>query len=80
MPPLPGQESASQRLPSVTESEGRSSLASADADSGERGRLFVKVVGVKDLGLPIPQGLLSPSNAMDYSNIIQESLRISVLH
>ena len=78
VPPLPGQESASQRLPSVTESEGRSSLASADAESGERGRLFVKVVGVKDLGLPIPQGLLQPLIQMDCFNIIQESPHISV--
>ncbi|TGZ77891.1 DUF1709-domain-containing protein [Ascodesmis nigricans] len=56
VPPLPGQESVSRRLPSVSESDGRSSLASADAETGERGRLFVKVVGVKDLGLPFPQG------------------------
>lgn len=56
-PPLPGQESAvSRRLPSVSESEGRASLASGDLETGERGRLFVKVVGVKDLALPLPQG------------------------
>jgi hypothetical protein len=27
----------------------------AGPDSGERGRLFVKVMGVKDLDLPLPR-------------------------
>ena len=57
VPPLPGKESVAtiqQRLPSVDET-GRSSLGSAQGDNVERGRLFVKVMGVKDLGLPLPQ-------------------------
>jgi hypothetical protein len=54
VPPLPGMESASQRLPSVEET-GRSSMGSSEGDGHERGRLFVKVVGVKDLTLPLPQ-------------------------
>lgn len=53
VPPLPGQESnaASLHQPSVED------LASemATEESGERGRLFVKVMGVKDLDLPLPK-------------------------
>lgn len=57
VPPLPGQETVAQRLPSVAESDcGRESFTSAEADNVERGRLFVKVIGVKDLTLPLPQG------------------------
>ncbi|GAB7348685.1 hypothetical protein MBLNU459_g7431t1 [Dothideomycetes sp. NU459] len=47
-PPLPGQESA---LGTVDEY-----MATDEVDEGaERGRLFVKVVGVKDLDLPLPR-------------------------
>lgn len=57
VPPLPGQDTVAQRLPSVAESDtGRSSITSTEADTVERGRLFVKVIGVKDLTLPLPQG------------------------
>lgn len=57
-PPTPGQsETAStQHLapPSTTlGSEGQK--LSAPPENGERGRLFVKVIGVKDLTLPMPQ-------------------------
>ncbi|KAF2434551.1 DUF1709-domain-containing protein [Tothia fuscella] len=57
IPPLPGQESAvTAGLGTVMED---SIMASADGDDlmgegVERGRLFVKVVGVKDLDLPLP--------------------------
>ena len=65
-PPLPGREGVTTtRLPSVSEA-GRSSLGSAPEGSdnnnnnnnnnAERGRLFVKVISVKDLTLPLPQG------------------------
>lgn len=51
-PPLPGQESSVQ--PHTTESE------AADDEAGEgdneRGRVFVKVVGVRNLDLPLPRG------------------------
>lgn len=51
VPPLPGQESNAQTLDAVNEE----SLV-LDADEGqERGRLFVKVLGVKDLDLPLPK-------------------------
>ncbi|KAK7885417.1 Bud site selection protein bud4 [Exophiala xenobiotica] len=54
MPPLPGQVSNVQEtLDSVAEDE----IAEDDdwEDGAERGRLFVKVVGVKDLQMPFPQ-------------------------
>ncbi|KAH8719323.1 hypothetical protein GQ44DRAFT_387504 [Phaeosphaeriaceae sp. PMI808] len=49
-PPLPGQESAvAGGLDSVTEQ------LDEFEDGEERGRVFVKVVGVKDLDLPLPK-------------------------
>ncbi|RYP92710.1 hypothetical protein DL770_001223 [Monosporascus sp. CRB-9-2] len=50
VPPLPGQES--NAMTTVTEDDG-SELATEEC--GERGRLFVKVMGVKDLDLPLPK-------------------------
>ena len=49
-------------LPMVDENdvEGRASLNPQPDDGAERGRLFVKVIGVKDLGLPLPQGEKPP--------------------
>ncbi|KAM0334319.1 hypothetical protein ACHAQA_001343 [Verticillium albo-atrum] len=52
VPPLPGQES-NARLSGSTEDDMNPELATEE--SGERGRLFVKVMGVKDLDLPIPR-------------------------
>lgn len=53
-PPLPGQESA---LGVVDEdyAAGTSTLEDDVGEGVERGRLFVKVVGVKDLDLPMPR-------------------------
>lgn len=53
VPPLPGQESNATALNKVVEEDYNVDVA--NPDSGERGRLFVKVVGVKDLELPIPK-------------------------
>jgi hypothetical protein len=53
VPPLPGQASNAEAVDAVDEA-----LAYDNDDSGnpvERGRLFVKVVQVKDLELPIPR-------------------------
>jgi hypothetical protein len=50
-PPLPGQASNVTGLDSVAEG----SMIEDDENGTERGRLFVKVVGVKDLDLPLPQ-------------------------
>lgn len=57
-PPLPGQESA---LGVVDEY----STIDAEDEETERGRLFVKVVGVKDLQLPLPRSKsFSPTEVM----------------
>ena len=56
MPPLPGQQSnVTAGLDSVAENEALDSTEEIGED-GERGRLFVKVVRVKDLDLPLPRG------------------------
>lgn len=52
-PPMPGQESNATALNNVPEEDASAEIA--HPDSGERGRLFVKVLGVKDLDLPIPK-------------------------
>lgn len=64
MPPLPGQESnvAASGLDSVNEDEAMLNAEEIGED-GERGRLFVKVVRVKDLDLPLPKGKLLPTKS-----------------
>ncbi|KAI4205569.1 MAG: hypothetical protein LQ350_000348 [Teloschistes chrysophthalmus] len=55
VPPLPGQESnVSNGLDSVAENE--AAMPEEIEDGAERGRLFVKVVKVKELDLPLPRG------------------------
>ena len=57
-PPLPGQESnVASGLGSVTEDDSMQSTEEIGED-GERGRLFVKVVKVKELDLPLPKGVI----------------------
>lgn len=53
VPPMPGQESNAATLNPLAEEEAQPELATEEC--GERGRLFVKVMGVKDLDLPIPK-------------------------
>ncbi|KAG6205450.1 hypothetical protein E4U35_002609 [Claviceps purpurea] len=56
IPPVPGHES--NAVPAVSraaEEDAQSEVATSAADSAERGRLFVKVMGVKDLDLPLPK-------------------------
>jgi len=55
VPPLPGQESNAAAMNTVQE-EDAPDLGTDDC--GERGRLFVKVMGVKDLDLPLPRSKL----------------------
>ena len=56
-PPLPGQQSnVTGALGEVAESEANLDNQEAD-ESGERGRLFVKVTKVKDLDLQLPRGM-----------------------
>ncbi|KAI8966790.1 DUF1709-domain-containing protein [Daldinia sp. FL1419] len=52
VPPLPGHESNSTAMNSLPEED---SHELATEECGERGRLFVKVMGVKDLDLPLPK-------------------------
>ncbi|KAL8808896.1 MAG: hypothetical protein Q9200_003911 [Gallowayella weberi] len=55
VPPLPGQQSnVASGLQSVNEDE--SMVPEELEDGAERGRLFVKVLRVKDLELPLPRG------------------------
>lgn len=53
IPPMPGQDSNVTGLGIVTEEQNVTEPTPEDA--GERGRLFVKVIGVKDLDLPLPK-------------------------
>ncbi|KAL4917228.1 hypothetical protein BDW62DRAFT_184410 [Aspergillus aurantiobrunneus] len=55
VPPLPGQQSNAQEPPTPIE-DIEPSLNTAFEDGEERGRLFVKVVGLKYLDLPLPRG------------------------
>jgi hypothetical protein len=52
---LPGQQSNAQEPPTPVE-EIEPTLNTAFEDGEERGRLFVKVVGLKYLDLPLPKG------------------------
>ncbi|KUJ19040.1 putative Bud site selection protein BUD4 [Mollisia scopiformis] len=52
VPPMPGQESNVAGLGIVSE---ESMVEPVPEDGGERGRLFVKVIGVKDLDMPLPK-------------------------
>ncbi len=60
VPPLPGQESNAAALGQVNEED--MAVEMATEESGERGRLFVKVMGVKDLDLPIPKSKFRTSH------------------
>jgi hypothetical protein len=56
VPPLPGMPSNVQDVQqSIEEVE----IEQPEDDDQERGRLFVKVVGVRDLDMPLPKGKLS---------------------
>lgn len=61
VPPLPGQESNAATVATATTNALKSlteedlNVEMAGPESGERGRLFVKVMGVKDLDLPLPR-------------------------
>ena len=63
VPPLPGQESNAAALKEVPEEDIQAQIATPE--SGERGRLFVKVMGVKDLDLPIPRSKLCQAASKD---------------
>jgi hypothetical protein len=53
---MPGKESNAMALNPLVEEDLNAEFATEE--SGERGRLFVKVMGVKDLDLPVPRSKL----------------------
>ncbi|KAJ5365156.1 hypothetical protein N7517_008042 [Penicillium concentricum] len=55
VPPLPGQPSNVQEAPAAIE-ENEPAIPESFEDGEERGRLFVKVVGLKYCDLPLPRG------------------------
>lgn len=55
VPPLPGQASNVQEAPATIE-ENEPAISESFEDGEERGRLFVKVVGLKYCDLPLPRG------------------------
>ena len=62
VPPLPGMPSnVTTSLDSVNETEQMQDIEEVD-DGRERGRVFVKVVGIKELDLPLPRGLFDSSS------------------
>lgn len=69
-PPLPGQESNATAVTGLEEE----AVEMTAEDSGERGRLFVKVMGVKDLDLPIPKSTFPEPPFLDHAtdNILDE--------
>lgn len=58
VPPLPGQQSNVQE-PAAAVEEAEPGLNEALDEGEERGRLFVKVVGIKYLDMPLPRGRFS---------------------
>lgn len=63
VPPLPGQQSNVQDATAATE-DTEPALNEALDEGEERGRLFVKVVGLKYLDLPLPKGKYCTSSYM----------------
>jgi hypothetical protein len=64
---MPGQDSNVTGLGIVTE---EASVAEPVPEEGaERGRLFVKVIGVKDLDLPLPKSMYRCSPALIVTDI-----------
>ena len=56
VPPLPGMQSNVQDIQSPVDDNETQGIGEQPEDGEERGRLFVKVIGVKDLDLPLPKG------------------------
>jgi hypothetical protein len=57
VPPLPGHQSNVQEPPATID-ENEPLMTEAYEEGEERGRLFVKVVGIKYLDLPMPRGTI----------------------
>lgn len=61
VPPLPGQASNVQEAPAIIE-ENEPAISESFEEGEERGRLFVKVVGLKYCDLPLPRGTHTPTH------------------
>ena len=70
VPPLPGMPSNVTDFDSTIPNENALEDVEEFEDGAERGRVFVKVIGVKDLDLPLPRGELG-------TRITVDSLRIA---
>lgn len=81
MPPLPGQPSNVQDI-QATIDENDTLADDIYEDGEERGRLFVKVVGIKYMDLPLPRGALTCSSAKCtvHANNLQANDPILLLH
>ena len=82
VPPMPGQESnattaTATALGGVPE-EDAAHPELATEECGERGRLFVKVMGVKDLDLPLPRSMY-PLNPCSVILLLTRSRRTNVV-
>lgn len=69
VPPLPGQPSNVQEAPATIE-ENEPAISESFEDGEERGRLFVKVVGLKYCDLPLPRGKILSSRLMQFMLLI----------
>lgn len=74
VPPLPGQQS-NVREAQVTIDENEALVQDSFEEGEERGRLFVKVVGIKYLDLPLPRGKRSDTLAFGISLLLTFSRR-----
>lgn len=72
VPPLPGLPSTVGDLGAVAEDDLAEEEAEEFEDGAERGRLFVKVVGVKDLQLPFPQRKHTRALGQIYTDKLKE--------
>ena len=70
VPPLPGQPSNVQEAPATIE-ENEPAISESFEDGEERGRLFVKVVGLKYCDLPLPRGKILSSRPMRFMLLIE---------
>lgn len=70
VPPLPGQPSNVQEAPATIE-EIEPAISESFEDGEERGRLFVKVVGLKYCDLPLPRGKILSSRPMQFMLLIE---------
>ena len=78
MPPMPGQQSnVMSGLDSVNENEVMPDTDMTE-DGEERGRLFVKVMGVKELDLPLPKSTLA--NPVCIMTLTQSQMNVPTLH